>query len=881
MNIFLEQNRSKKSVNTSSGINVELKGKRKLLPQDDIAKTINQHDQYMKERGECNIIRLTCQVNPICTNVLHNYVTEIVKNEGSPEVKFLNYNTNITGDTFANVKYKEASIFSGDSRVTEAVRDTQLTSNSVGFKYHCGRDIFNNHLVRSNTFKTVCKMPNGDKSQYFNTIRDKMRTADGDKVSEKIGYPLEAGLPDNLKKIGELHLYEYDDIYTYNDCVENRLLEKYNGWVGFENKSKMKSYDWKLNEAEELPIERPIMYMNGGDFVDMYPDRSLYSFVPKWNPFRHRIEKNWNYCLTYPSSSTTEGFDGIIEQGTNSLKALAFNEDTRSDNGSSQLVIYSYVKHGLKEGDFVNIYKTSGGTTTKILDNAEISNVVDNFVFTVFSNVAIGSGNTLSYKKVVGDVECDYYVRIFSKLPNFKFASADTTNEYELYKNNGETISTYQSREYEFENHISRLAFAKNIYTDEVGQLVFTDDIDISNLKDNLGRPLTSIYLTFIKNNRGYKEWYGFDDTNVNIGADTVEYSHCFGKITCGLEMVDDNLVDLDNEEKDDEDIRENLGSESGHCINTMVFNEGYEVSGLNQNRTSNVSATEVSYYEDKHFYGDLCCYDNYNANEEVIQPFMFRFNTAQRESINASSSGSFATFKYDEITRDDYDVDTFYVDEKSFGDCNNKNEGYYYKPHYEIPIKTFGTLMSIMPDFIDILKLTWVSETSLEVTTLQNHYLSVGDKTVLRVNNDSGDIYYDCVTVKGENDNSRRFTCMLYDEKGNDVTSASTTLNVKDCTMFKIDNLDAPSYARVLKDGTCRLVWRGVINNGMSTENRTMEEYPFTNGAFYINKRFDIYVRRQDPYEYWGSYSKTDLIGVEVDIEREDYFVKEKDIVC
>jgi hypothetical protein len=140
--------------------------------------------------------------------------------------------------------------------------------------------------------------------------------------------------------------------------------------------------------------------------------------------------------------------------------------------------------------------------------------------------------------------------------------------------------------------------------------------------------------------------------------------------------------------------------------------------------------------------------------------------------------------------------------------------------------------------------------------------------------------MYYDCVTVKGKNDNSRRFTCAVYDEKGNRITF-STTLELSACTMFKVDNLDAPSYAKVLKDGTCRLVWRDVINNGMSTENRTMEEYPFTNGAFYINKRIDIYVRRQDPYDNWGSYSETDLIGVEVDIEREDYFVKEKDIVC
>ena len=50
----------------------------------------------------------------------------------------------------------------------------------------------------------------------------------------------------------------------------------------------------------ELEIERPYMYMNGGDFVDMYPGRDLYTFLPKYNKFRKRIEKNWNYCMTYP-----------------------------------------------------------------------------------------------------------------------------------------------------------------------------------------------------------------------------------------------------------------------------------------------------------------------------------------------------------------------------------------------------------------------------------------------------------------------------------------------------------------------------------------------------------------------------------------------------
>ena len=89
--IFLQGFNSKKSVNTSEGLNVSLKGKRRLLPTNDITEVISQFDQYNEEREACNTIRLTCQVNPICSNVLFNRVSEIVKDEGSEEVSFINY----------------------------------------------------------------------------------------------------------------------------------------------------------------------------------------------------------------------------------------------------------------------------------------------------------------------------------------------------------------------------------------------------------------------------------------------------------------------------------------------------------------------------------------------------------------------------------------------------------------------------------------------------------------------------------------------------------------------------------------------------------------------------------------------------------------------
>ena len=887
--ILLNSANGKKSVNTSNGLNINFKGNRKLLPLNDIAETINQHDQYVEERKNCNIIRLTCQVNPICSNVLFNRITEIVANEGTSNAILLNY-TPKTSKVLKDKEPKGLNLIEvkgkGDDfewNNYEAVRDTQLSADGK-FVYHCGLDIFNNHLLRSKTFKVICNTKKNVTSSTFNTIADMMRNVKGEQIKETITYPVEANV-ENGKKDITMHVYQYDDILTYEDTINTKLLTTFDGWVGFENTSKIKSYE-DFPNGLELPIERPIMYMNAGDFIDMYPSRDLYSFVPKYNNCRKRIEKNWNYCITYPSSSTTVGFDNIIETSNNlnALKAIEFDESIRSDNGSSQLVVYSVSKHGLKQGDFVNIYKKVGekGIPFKIIDNAEVTNVVDNFIFTTFLNTTISgdneSGVTISYKKVVNDMECDYYVRIFSKLPNFKYASGDTSSEYEIYKDNASAITLYQSSEYEFENHISRLAFAKNIYTDEVGQLVFTDDIDISNLKDNLGRPLTSIYITFVKNNKGYKEWYGFDNTKVNINNENVEYSHCFGKVTCGIEMLDDEIVD----DSSDEEIRKliNTSPYSGfnyECIHTLDNKKGFKVGLINSGRSSSLTDEEISYYEDKHYYGDLCYYDNYNAIEESIQPILHRFNTAQREANDSDAKSVFTSYKYDEIKFDDYDTTkNWELDDKikSYGKRPMK-EGYYYCPHYEIPIKTFDKLQTISPDFLDILSITTsTSGTSVTIKTMQRHFLTVGDKSILF--DRSKNMYYHLVTVKGDND--RMFTANVFDENGNSVTFDGSKEN---CRLFKMDNLSIPSYAKIIKDGTCRLIWRNVINNGLNKSDNTIEEYPFTNGAFYINKRIDIYVRRQDPYGNWNVYNVDDIIGVDVDIENEDNFYKENEITC
>lgn len=962
--IFLQSHRSKKSSNTSSGLNVQFKGRRKLLPLNDVVESVSQYEQYLEERKACNKIRLTCQVNPICTNVLFNCITEIVRNEGGDDVEVLNYqdiednikSLSISGNKPSDIKFWSGNTWSSstitlngtsyEKHITNAIRDTQLSNKYNGFVYHCGIDIMNNHLIRSNTFKTVCK--EDSKGDLFNTIGDSMRNVKGDVINETLYFP-DGIEPKNVSS----HIYRVDDILSFDDAKKTRLIKKYNGWIGFNNRSKIKSYS-DFKNGEIMDIERPIMYKNGGDFVDMYPDRSLYSFVPKFNSKRKRIEKNWDYYLTYPSSSTTEGFDEFIDNSLNSIKSLYFDENTSGDNGGSQLVIYGIIKHGLHVGDFVNIYKTYFDTVDgkrvekneMVMYSAEVSNVVDDYIFIVRGNSTLisdswytlsdeeinnpkleitydghvykidtskkffmltkGNDNDLqrrffiinnkyvcfdfdlknvSFKKVVNGIECDYYVRIFSKLPNFKNASSITSSEYDIYKNNCEAIRTYQGDEYNFENHISRLAFAKNIYGDDIGEIVFTDDIDISKIKDNLGRPITSLYLIFFKSNQGYKEWYGFDNKDINPSSDNVTYSHCFGKLTCGYETSEESKYG---------------GGEikSIFQINNISDTNG---SGIDMSRINGAdSDTEIIYGKHKNFYGDICCYNGYYAVEEIIQPIMYRFNTAQRESLASKSDEYFSAYNYDEITYDDYDTtEDFTITTKTVNNVNSKKEGYYYNPSYEIEIKTLGKLKSVSPDFLGIREITNENGVYSFITSTY-HYLGVGDKAMIY--DSSQDKYYRLVTVKHKDSNYKKFFCKVYDENGVNETNIDYINNdgiktvlknskddsvngfyLSDFKLFKIDNLDIPSYASILKDGTCRYVWRDVEQNGFSSTSSSVEEYPFTNGALYINKKIDIYVRRQDPYAEWGLYDNSDISGDEsyTDIITEDNYIKSDDIKC
>lgn len=923
MRILLDRFKSKSSNDKRKGVAVSFKNGKKLLSELNMTENLSEFETYRKERMASTKYRLVFEVNPVCSNVLFNTATEIVSGEGSSNVMWLTKTPDDEPVYIRDVIGKEPG---AKWNSVSGIMDTQLSK--LGFEYHCGYDIFDNHLLRATAFRVVNYANNP--LNEFNTIADTQRDYNGDEVHR---YPDDREVDETAA--GPLlpnHLYDRENILSFDDAIDANLIER-NGWFGFTNPTTMSAYYKDGDNIKNMGINRLINSKNTCDFIDMYPGRDLYSFVPKYNKSKFRFEKNWNYCLTYPSSSTTANIN-FINEDLESLRVAYFNEQSIGRDGRRSTTIYSVAKHGLGAGDTVNVYKTyhSGGTTIHemCLSGVTVSTVVDDYTFTVYAgtqkisnrwidvpNAAkeyvyypIGSGDAstltfnakhnrlidpdnpsisftiidgrccvdpttteLSFKRVEAGFECKYYVRIFSRLPNFKFATMDVT-ERNLYDPLLNTGLIEENEMVPFQDNLSKLAFASNSYSDANAELVFLDDVDVKGLRDNLGRPLTEIYLTCVKNNAGYKEWYGKNGADIKLSADTVEYSHAFGKVNCGYILSEASRED------------------SNYCdilfmTNVSVNGRG-NLPGMNIKKINPESGKtadddlddEINFNYNSHFYGDLCEFCVGSYSERSLQEVYHRFNTAQREltSNDKAFSKIKEQCKYHEIVSDDFDSDGFFVMEYSLAESIVGAEGYIYKPHNRIELRTFNEELEVgypricTPRFINKIS----TGGTYQIRTVEDNYFEIGNKFLLY--NVADNDYYNCIISSVEDTKTVSFN--VYDKDWQPVQPS-----LADISIYRTASPDSsiPPYAFMSTDGSMRYFWHTVMANGFNASVEE-EEYPFANGAFYVNKKVNIYVRRQDPYGFNGLWRVTTLGNIDgsrSNIATVDNYVTEGDTEC
>ena len=261
---------------------------------------------------------------------------------------------------------------------------------------------------------------------------------------------------DSLTSFEDLSFRDRQDVggnlLLYSESLDYYLKE-IDGWYGYEP---------KLITGQSNVVTR----------VELNPKKNMFEMI-------NSTQSNWELMITYPYSSDTTHF--IVNGGLKIVDVKVVQLGSRP-----LLAFYSPIKHGLLEGDTVKIFNfgtigASTGTTYIVKLNGLPDGTMLDYVFildkSLLSNTSFVMPNIIAtrIKKVYNDVDSEYYLRIFKRITE--------VNDYEIFP----------------------LTFSNTIYNDSQYEFVFnggsgtTIDIDVSPYRDNRNRPLSELYLTFVK----------------------------------------------------------------------------------------------------------------------------------------------------------------------------------------------------------------------------------------------------------------------------------------------------------------------------------------------------------------------------------------------
>jgi len=391
--------------------------------------------------------------------------------------------------------------------------------------------------------------------------------------------------------------------------MSNSIFEK-DGWVG--------SYNDEPNENE----------------IQFNDNKSaLCEFFP-FDPGYDRLKmldsdgaSNYLFKLVYPFS--TKDITLVKNNLNISLKdgVPIINQFTIELNGRQYIGFRTPMNHGLNVGDRIRLFNFVDNTPNNTLNlntqlyrvfklgNQVNDNKLRTFVIDVNpSDINITIGVSTIKRSVNGKLS-SYYVRQFKSLTSSDY------KDYDLYP----------------------AAYGVTYFNDEVVAFNFKNDIDVSSLVDNLGRPVTEIYLSIIKNDNdsnptSLNTQYWLQQQQNLIPPYNTRF---WTKISAGYDLENNNNVNY----------------------NIRSYGDTNYVGSL--------------YYEnidesDDIFDGDIVEYNESELLERRMENLYHRVNTVYREFLNSI----YSTYSQD-------------------SNKGNKKEGYIYSPFNLIKIREFSNYIN------------------------------------------------------------------------------------------------------------------------------------------------------------------------------------------
>jgi hypothetical protein len=390
------------------------------------------------------------------------------------------------------------------------------------------------------------------------------------------------------------------DLYPIN---VNTYLKEKDGWFGY--------FDPDIAKAGFC------------NYYEMEPKSQRLSFLVDTNPYHAPANtpvKNWELTITYPHS--IDSGNTLVNNGILMLDAKQAIVATRA-----MTAIGLPCKHNVTNGDIVRISGTIGYDGDHVVVRTGLDDGTLSDYYFVIDVPPTGSLTQFSrFKKLINGIESTYYFRKFRKIKTIN-SSVIEYDDYETYK----------------------LAFSQNYFNDVITQFIFNEDIDVSNLVDNLGRPLSELYLTIVKT-----------DSN-----------GLFTNVSSGIETP--YIPELNNS---------NINT---YLLNVPAINKIHN-GGTNpfpshtplENNVKIINNNGILNNDD--FYGDLVEYNLNELKENILSDVYHRFNTVNRET---SPSMTYLISEANFLTNTPAVTNTI--------NLGPRHEGYYYKAHNQIKIRNFS----------------------------------------------------------------------------------------------------------------------------------------------------------------------------------------------
>ena len=381
------------------------------------------------------------------------------------------------------------------------------------------------------------------------------------------------------------------------------IYEK-DGWIGYFND--------ETNEELELIGDN---------------ESSLCEFFP-FDPGYKRLSildsdgsSNYLMKITYPYAQTDitlvqNEFNISLKDGLPIIEKMVV-----SLHGRDYVAFKTPINHGLQPRDLINLYNfqdLSGDLALsqrskavfKLGDN-EGKNTERIFVMDIDPLDIDFQAGVSTIKRIKNNYESSYYVRILKSL---------TTGytDYDLFP----------------------AAFGVNYYEDDVASFNFIKDIDVEGLKDNLGRPLSELFLTIVKNdndsqpNSVYNRYWHNQQSQLPANIKDRFWTRIVG----GYVTENNALVNY----------------------NIRAFGD--------PTYATNSWFTNID-ESDEDFHGDIVEYNEYELLERSLENIYHRLNTIYRENLESITKNSNVPVP-------------------------SKREGYIYQPHSRIKIREFSSFI-------------------------------------------------------------------------------------------------------------------------------------------------------------------------------------------